>query len=113
MAKHWYATFDPLLSPDEARAMVSLCERFGSYKMYSEEPTFAGIGEGLPARWDAARNFVKSGGRFARNEPLEVLAARTNYFRETYAYGTEVRNEGVEPFLNHEGFVEAARRLYG
>jgi len=30
MAKHWYATFDPLLSPDEARAMVSVCERFGS-----------------------------------------------------------------------------------
>ena len=22
MAKHWYATFDPLLSPDEARAAV-------------------------------------------------------------------------------------------
>ena len=37
----------------------------------------------------------------------------TNYFRETYAYGTDVRIAGIEPFLNHEGFVEAARRLYG
>jgi hypothetical protein len=110
----WHASFDPLFA-DAGRAadMVRLAERFGAYKMYSEEPTFAGIGEGLPARWDAARNFVKSGGRFARNEPLEVLAARTNYFRETYAYGTEIRNQGVEPFLHHEGFVEAARRLYG
>ena len=113
MAKHWYATFDPLLSPDEARAMVSLCERFGSYKTYSEEPTFAGIGQGLPARWDAARNFIRTGGRFGRHEAPETLAARTNYFRETYAYGSDVRIEGIEPFLHHAGFAEAARALHG
>jgi hypothetical protein len=110
----WHASFDPLFPcPERADDMVRIAARFGSYKMYSEEPTFAGIGEGLPARWDAARNFVKSGGRFARHEPLEVLAARTNYFRETYAYGEDVRIEGIEPFLHHEAFVEAARRLYG
>ena len=113
MARHWSAVFDPLLSPDAARSMVSLCERFGSYKMYSEEPTFAGIGAGLPARWDAARNFVKSGGRFGRVESLATLAARTNYFRESYAYGEEARISGVEPFLHHAGFVEASRKLHG
>jgi hypothetical protein len=107
-----YTVFDPLLSSAEAEAMVRLCERFGSYKMYSEEPTFEGIGKGLPARWDAARNFVKTGGRFGRSEALQVLAARTNYFRETYAYGADVRIAGIEPFLHHAGFVEAARRLY-
>ena len=106
-------TFDPLLSGADADALVRLCERFGSYKMYSEEPTFTGIGEGLPARWDAARNFVLTGGRFGRSEPIPLLAARTNYFRETYAYGDDVRIAGIEPFLRHEGFVEAARRLYG
>jgi hypothetical protein len=106
-------TFEPLLSSADAEAMVALCERFGSYKMYSEEPTFAGIGEGLPARWDAARNFVLTGGRFGRSEPIPLLAARTNYFRETYAYGDDVRIAGIEPFLRHEGFVEGARRLYG
>jgi hypothetical protein len=113
MARYWYAAFDPLLPEAEAQAMVRLCERFGSYKMYSEEPTFAGIGQGLPARWDAARNFVKSGGRFGRQEPIHVLAARTNYFRESYAYGNEVRIEGIEPFLRHHGFMEAARKLHG
>jgi hypothetical protein len=108
------ASFDPLLSDAQAEAMVRLCERFGAYGMYSEEPTFAGlIGEGLPARWDAVRNFVKTGGRFGRQEPIERLAARTNYFRETYAYGTKPAIEGIEPFLHHEGFVEAARRLHG
>ncbi len=108
-----HTVFEPLLPAAQADAMVRLCERFGSYKMYSEEPTFEGIGKGLPARWDAARNFVRTGGRFARTEPLHVLASRTNYFRETYAYGDEVRIAGIEPFLRHEGLVEAARRLYG
>jgi hypothetical protein len=42
-----------------------------------------------------------------------VLAARTNYFREEYAYGTKGLIEGVDPFLFHEGFVEAARQIHG
>ncbi len=108
-----YSAFDPLLSDDEAAEMVRVCERFGSYGMYSEEPTFAGIGAGLPARYDAVRNFILSGGRFGRREPLEKAAARTNYFRESYAYGDEVLAPGIEPFLYHEGFVEAARALFG
>jgi hypothetical protein len=93
--------------------MAQLSERYGAYGMYSEEPTFAGLGEGLPARYDAVRNFLRTGGRFGRREPPAVLAARTNYFRETYAYGDEVRTPGIEPFLRHEGFIEAARALYG
>jgi hypothetical protein len=93
--------------------MVALCDRHGGYRMYSEEPTFVGLGEGLPARYDAVRNFIRTGGRFGQLEPVHVLAARTNYFRETYAYGEEVRAAGIEPFLRYEGFVEAARALYG
>ena len=113
MAAHRVASFDPLLSPAVGASMVRLCERYGAYGMYSEEPTFAGLGEGLPARYDAVRNFLRTGGRFGRSEPHAVLVARTNYFRETYAYGDEVRIAGIEPFLRHEGFVEAARALYG
>ncbi len=108
-----HTVFDPLLTSTDADTMVRVCQGLGSYKMYSEEPTFAGIGQGLPARWDAARNFLRTGGRLGRAEPLHVLAARTNYFRETYAYGDDVRVAGVEPFLRHAGFVEAARQLYG
>jgi len=113
MTQHRYTTFDPLFSAAQAAGMVALCERYGSYGTYAEEPTFAGIGEGLPARYDAVRNFIKTGGRFARSEPIHKLAARTNYFRETYAYGREVRLAGIEPFLHHEGFIEAARQLFG
>ncbi len=127
MSKCWYESFDPLLSESEAQMMVALCERVGSYGMYSEEPTFEGIGHGLPARWDAVRNFLKSAagvtevsdaqeGLQAGNstsDSLEKLAARTNYFRESYAYGDEVVIDGIEPFLHHEGFIEAARKLHG
>lgn len=114
MAKHFYRSFDPLLGGDQARGMVELCRRYGTYKMYSEEPTFPGLlGEGLPARYDAVRNFLKTGGRFGAQEAIETLAARTNYFRESYAYGDDVKITGIEPFLHHEGFKQGARDLYG
>jgi len=110
---HPYVRFDPLLPSAQAEELTAICERLGSYKMYSEEPVHAGFGEGLPARYDAALNFVRSGGRFARREPPQVLAARTNYFRESYAYGENVLVPGIEPFLHHEGFALAARKIHG
>lgn len=105
--------FDQLLGPSGAEAMVRLCERYGRYGMYSQEHVESEIGKGLGQRHDAVRNFVKTGGRFARQEPLPVLAARTNYFREEYAYGQRELIDGIGPFLHHEGFVEAARAVHG
>ncbi|MBX3026574.1 hypothetical protein KF840_16840 [bacterium] len=110
---HHYQRFDPLLAPAQADAMVRLCERFGRYGMYSQEASPTEIGEGLAQRHDAVMNFIRSGGRSGRREPLRVLAARTNYFREEYAYGDEVRLPGIEPFLHHEGFLAAARAVHG
>ena len=106
-----YDIFDPVLPAADAAAMVELCERFGTYGLYSEEALNEGIGEGLPQRFDAAFNFVKTGGRFGRQEDWAILAARTNYFRETYAYGDEVRASGIEPFLHNDAFIAAAQRV--
>ncbi len=104
---------DPLLPPAQADEMLRLCERFGSYGSYAEDATneieFA---PELAQRHDAAVNFVRTGGRFGRRESPKVLAARTNYFRESYAYD-EPLVDGIEPFLRHEGFVEAARNVHG
>ena len=108
-----YRFFDPLLSPAEADAMVRLCESYGRYGMYSQEAAEVQIGEGLVQRHDAVLNFLRTGGRHGRREPLEALAARTNYFRESYAYGDRILVDGVEPFLRHEGFVAAARAIHG
>lgn len=92
--------------------MWRLCERFGSYGMYSEEGTSDDWGTGLPQRYDAAFNFVRAGGRFACKESLEILVARTNYFRETYAYREKFQAPEIEPFHHLEGFLEAARAIY-
>jgi hypothetical protein len=111
MATHRTRCFDPLLPGDEADALIALCERFGSYGMYGQQPVEDELGRGLAQRHDAAANFVRTGGRFAREEAPATLAARTNYFRETYAYDKPVV-PGIEKFLWNERFVEAARRLY-
>ena len=107
-----YVTFDPLLGSAGADAIMRLAERWGTYRTYAEEPVFEGLGEGLPARFDAAFNFVKTGGRFGRKDEVGALAARTNYFRETYAYDGKPQIEGIEPFLFHEGLVDAARKVF-
>ncbi len=113
MPEHTHHHFDPLLAAADAHGIVELCRKFGSYGMYSEEATSGDIGSGLPQRYDAAKNFIESGGRFGRQESLQTAAARTNYFRETYAYGDAVLAPGIEPFLNHEAFVETAREIHG
>lgn len=105
--------FDELLGAAGADAMVELCARFGRYGMYSQEHVESDIGRGLSQRHDAAANFVRTGGRFARGESKATLAARTNYFREEYAYGQQPLIDGIEPYLFHEGFVEAARAVHG
>src|SRR5439155_1647490 len=113
MATATYRVFDPLLPRAPAERMLRLCERFGAYGMYSQEASEAQIGQGLFQRHDAVMNFLKTGGRFGRHDSIESLGARTNYFRESYAYGDEVRIDGIEPFLRYEGFVEAARAIHG
>ena len=116
MQSHFFSTYqelDPFLREDEARHLVGLCEKFGSYGLYSEESLNDGIGEGLPQRFDAAFNFVKTGGRFGRSqEDLETLAARTNYFRETYAYGDEIAAPGIENFYRDERLIESAKKIF-
>ncbi len=112
MSTHQYQLFDPLLSPADAERMIRLCERYGRYGMYSQEASESEIGQGLAQRHDAVMNFIKRGGGSEPDEPLAVLAARTNYFRESYAYGDEILIDGIEPFLHHPGFVEAARAVH-
>jgi hypothetical protein len=107
-----YEILGPLLGPNGAEAMLRLCERFGRYGSYAEDATNAvAFAPGLPQRFDAAWNFVTTGGRFGKKEAPAVLAARTNYFRETYAYDDEAI-PGIEPFLHHEGLREAAKKVH-
>src|SRR5262249_6980440 len=106
-----YTHFPALLSDAGAADMIRLCERFGSYGMYGQKPIEEELGRGLYQRHDAAMNYIRTGGRFGRRESFEQAAVRTNYFRETYAYDRPVV-DGIEGFLWHEGFLEAARETF-
>ena len=111
-AKVRYRSFDPLLPAADAEAMMRLCEDYGSYGMYGRRAIEDGIGAGLAQRHDAAANFLRTGGRFGRLEDPALLAVRTNYFRETYAYDEPVVS-GIEGFLRLPAFFEAAREVSG
>jgi len=104
---------DPL--PDGlADTLLDLRDRYGTFGAYSEEGFPTAFAPDLAQRHDAAANFVRTGGRFGRrDEPKAMLAARTNYFRETYSYGTETRIDGVEAFRDHAALVTAAQELFG
>ena len=111
--QHTYVVFDALFDEAGAEAMIRLCERFESYGMYSQENVDSEIGRGLSQRHDSVANFLRTGGRQGRHEPVAALAARTNYFREEYAYGQRALIDGIEPFLNHDAFIDAARQVHG
>ncbi len=103
---------DPLLDVAQADAMVQLCEDFGTYGLYVTEKSESTFASELAQRYDAAVNHVRNGGRFGRQEKPRTLALRTNYFRESYAYGDEVMAPGIEMFLHHERLLDAARRVF-
>jgi len=108
-----FQLFDPLLGAEGAEAMLRLCERHARYPTYAEDVTASEpFAPEIPQRYDAAANFVRTGGRFGRAEDPRVLASRTNYFRATYAYDRP-ETPGIEPFLFHEGLLDAARALHG
>jgi hypothetical protein len=107
-----YTVLDPLLSEAQARAMVELCQDFPGYGLYATERSEGDFAPELAQRHDAAANYVRTGGRFGRREPVATLALRTNYLRESYAYGDDVFAPGIEDFLHHEALLDAARRLH-
>ena len=105
---------DPLLSPDEAAAVVGLWHDFPGYGLYSNEGFATEFAPELAQRYDATVNFIRTGGRFGRTgEDTSMLAARTNYFRETYAYGDDVSAPGIEGFFHHPRLFDGARALHG
>lgn len=104
---------DPLLSPEGADDVVRLWHEFGSYGQYSNEGFDTQFAPELPQRYDARENFVRSGGRFNRQEDKGLLGARTNYFRETYAYGDDVFADGAKSLMHHDALLDAARQIHG
>lgn len=109
-----YTLFDPLFLEDEADGVKKLAEAFGAHGMYSEEGLNRGIGESKPQRYDAVLNYMAAHAHVPDAErDYRLIASRTNYFRETYAYGDEIYAPGIEPFVHHEGMIEVAKAIHG
>lgn len=109
-----YLHMDPFLDPADADNMLRLAESFGSFGTYADEATSEGLGESLPQRFDVGLYYVARGldGQGNRDD-AETAASRTNYFRETYAYGCDVRVKGIEPFMDHPLMQATARKFCG
>ena len=56
--------------------------------------------------------YIGYGGWQAKRETYHKLRTRTNYYRETYAYGDRVAAPGVEQFLHYDKLIDAAHQVY-
>lgn len=107
-----YHHMSPFLPASDADNMLRIAEAFGSFGTYANESTSEGMGEELPQRFDAAMNYI-SGGIDGEGNTDEgaTASSRTNYFRETYAYGTDIQAGGIEAFMNEPALMSAAHKL--
>lgn len=109
-----YSHMKPFLPEDDATSMLRIAESFESFGTYADEGTSDGLGEDLPQRFDAAFNYIARGIDGTGNpDDFATAAQRTNYFRETYAYGDEINAPGIEAFLDNPSLREAAHAVTG
>ncbi|HMJ75090.1 MAG TPA: hypothetical protein VK507_03910 [Iamia sp.] len=109
---HTVVALDPLFD-DGPEAMVELAHRYGTYRTYgSHEKIDHPLGRGLQQRHDSILYFLRTGGLRATTEPAHVLAARTAYFRQEFAYGTTEHIAGIGSFLHSERLADAARQVH-
>jgi hypothetical protein len=112
MSKLQYRHWSPLLGERDAGSMMRIAEAFGSFGTYADEATSEGLGETLPQRFDVGLNYVQAGIDGAGNsDDIGTAVSRTNYFRETYAYGSEVLAPGIEAFMQLPQLGESASRF--
>ncbi len=109
-----YLHMDPFLDAADADNMLRIAESFGSFGTYADEATSEGLGELLPQRFDVGVNYLARGlDGHGNNDDAGTATSRTNYFRETYAYGRDVRVKGIEPFMDHPLMQATARKFSG
>lgn len=107
-----YLHMDPFLSAIDADNMLRIAESFGSFGTYANEATSEGLGEQLPQRFDAGLNYFNGGiDGLGNDDDPAIAASRTNYFRETYAYGEIIEAPGIHAFMEHSALKTTARQI--
>ncbi|MEH6591658.1 MAG: hypothetical protein V7746_15465 [Halioglobus sp.] len=109
-----YLHMSSFLAAEEAQNMCAIAESFGSFGTYANEASSDSLGEELPQRFDVGINYFERGLDGAGNtDRPEIAASRSNYFRETYAYGRDIKAPGIEPFMAHPALSDTAREISG
>lgn len=109
-----YKHLDPFLRAEDADAMIAIAQSFGSFGTYADEATSESLGEDLPQRFDVGIHYRAQGLNGEGNfDNPEVASSRSNYFRETYAYGNDIRAGGIEAFLKHPELSRTAQDISG
>jgi hypothetical protein len=107
-----YQHMNPFLGADVADSMLRIAEAFGSFGTYADEASCEGLGEKLPQRFDVGLNYSVAGmDGSGLQDDTDTAASRSNYFRETYAYGTDILAPGIEAFMELPAIAKHARRV--
>lgn len=102
----------PLLPASDAAAVNRAVQEGGPYGLYAAEQSSGPLESKVAERYDAARNYVRTGGYLGIHEPATTLIRRTGYFRSTLMQGGRVVTPGFEQLDALESLYEAARLIH-
>jgi len=112
-ARGIHIELDPLLDADAAEAINAAVLTGGPYGLYAAERSKGPLESGVGERYDAARNYVASGGYLGVQEPPSTLIRRTGYFRSTLMQGERVVVPGFEALNALPALYDAANKIHG
>lgn len=104
---------DPLLDERAADAVHRAVREGGPYGLYAAEHSSGPLESKVAERYDAARNYITTGGYLGVREPPTTLIRRTGYFRSTLMQGGRVVMTGFETLDAHPALYDAARVVHG
>ena len=104
---------DPLLPAADAQAVNRSVLAGGPYGLYAAERSRGPLESGVTERYDAARNYVATGGYLGVSEPPTTLIRRTGYFRSTLTQGGRVVTPGFDVLDTLPALYDAAREVHG
>ncbi len=104
---------DPLLDTAGAQAINSAVLAGGPYGLYAAEQSHGPLESKVAERYDAARNYIATGGYRGVQEPPTTLIRRTGYFRSTLMQGKRSVTPGFETLNNLPALYDAARSVHG
>jgi hypothetical protein len=104
---------NPLMAEADAAAINQAVLANGPYGLYAAEASHGPLESKVGERYDAARNYVTTGGYLGVQEPPASLIRRTGYFRSTLMQGERVVAPGFERLNALPELYAAARAVHG